>query len=130
MLAICTDEQEAEISGTANDLRSVRVAIIGLLSSAELFASLPVMARDPSPYTRSLSELIIQRSEGPTLVTATQVGLVVAGSDDSLARFSSWFNLPPEAQVGFHSHFEPLAGDPYHSADSLPLVVAISHAGA
>jgi hypothetical protein len=130
MLAICTDEQEAEIRGTADDLRSVRLAIIALLSSAEPSVSLPAVARDPSPYTRSLSELIIRRSEGPTLVTATQAGLVVAGSDDSLARFSSWFNLPTQAQTGYHTHFEPLAGDPYHSPESIPLVVAISHAGA
>lgn len=130
MLAICTDDNEAEVSGTANDLRGVRVAIISLLSSSELSASLPAVARDPGPYARSLAELIIRRSEGPTLVTATQTALVVAGSDDSLARFSSWFNLPSDVQQGYHSHFEPLAGDPYHSPESIPLVVAIGHAGA
>ena len=130
MLAICTDGQEAEISGNASDLRSVRITIIDLLSSAEASASIPAVAIDPSPYTRSLSELIVRRSDGPTLVTATETGLLVTGADDSLARFSSWFNLAPDAQPGDHSHFDPLPDDPYHSSDSIPLAVAISHAGA
>lgn len=130
MLAICTDDHEAEISGSASDLRSVRTAIIGLLSSSEASASLPAAACDPTPYTRSLSELVIRRTDGPTLVTTTEAGLVVTGSDDSLARFSSWFNLPPAPRPGHHAHFEPLPGDPYHSSESIPLLVAVSHAGA
>jgi hypothetical protein len=130
MLAICTDDQEAEISGTAHDLRKIRIAIVGLLSSADTSVSFAAAPRDPSPYSRALSELIIQHTSGPTLVTVTQTAVVVAGSDDSLARFSSWFNFPPEALASHHSHFEPMPGDAYHSAESIPLVVAISYVGA
>jgi len=126
MLAICTDDQEAEISGNADDLRKIRITIITLLSSAEHAVSCPVALCDPAPYLRSLPELLIRRGEGPTLITATRTGLEIVGSDDSLARFASWFNLSADAQPGHHSHFEPLPGDPYHSPDSIPLVVAIS----
>lgn len=129
MLTICTDDLEAEICGTASDLRGIRIAILRLISSAGSSASLPAAAIDPSPYTRVLPELIIQRSDGPTRVTTTETGLLIAGSDDSLARFSAWFDLPPETQPGDHSHFEPLPGDLYHSSESIPLVVAVSHAG-
>jgi hypothetical protein len=130
MLAVCTDDQEVEISGTANDLRAVHLAIIRLLSSDEISMSIPVAAVDPSPYTRSLPGLLFQRAVGPTLASVKDSGLVVAGSDDSLARFATWFNLPSDAQPGYHSHFEPLTGDQYHSSDSIPLVVALSQAGA
>ena|SRR5688572_4699436 len=130
MLAVCTDDQEAEISGTADELRNIRVAIVGLLSSSELSASIPAAPRDPTPYSRALYELTIQRASGPTLVTTTQASLIVSGSDDSLARFSTWFNFPADAQPGHHAHFEPMSGDPYHSPESIPLAVTIRHAGA
>ena len=130
MLAICTDGQEAEISGTADELRGVRVAIVKFLSTNKSSATLPAALTDPSPYTTTLSEFLIQRSSGLTLVKATQTCLVITGSDDSLARFSTWFNMPQDAPPGHHSHFEPLPGDPYHSSESIALVVAISNAGA
>jgi len=130
MLAICTDGDEIEISGTADDLRSVRVAIVGLLSSTDSSVSFAAALLDPTPYATALPKLTIQRTSGLTLVTITELGVVVAGSDDSLARFSSWFNLPSDAQPGHHSHFEPLPDDSYHSSESVPLVVAISNVGA
>ncbi len=130
MLAICTDDQEVEISGSADELRNVRVAIVGLLSSPDFSASLPAAHLDPSPYSRALPELTIQRASGPTLVTTTQSSLVVSSSDDSLARFSTWFNFPADARPGHHAHFEPMPGDPYHSPESIPLAITIRHAGA
>jgi len=125
MLAIRTDDKEAEISGTADDLRKIRVGVVSLLSSTENSASFKTAPSDPAPYPRALSELIVQRALGLTLVTVTQTALVVVGSDDSLARFSSWFNLPAEAQAGNHMHFEPMPDDAYHSSESVPLVIAI-----
>ena len=130
MLAICTDEREIEISGTADELRDVRLAIVSLLSSSELSLALPAASLDPSPFSRALVELIFQRTSGQTLVTTAQSSVVVSGSDDSLARFSTWFNILPDAQPGDHAHFEPMPGDPYHSPDCIPLIVSIRHADA
>jgi len=89
MLAICGDDQEIEISGTHDDFRKVRIAILGLLSSSELSATFPSATLDPFPYPRVLSDLIIRRTVGPTLVAATASSLLVSGADDSLALFST-----------------------------------------
>jgi hypothetical protein len=130
MIAICTDGAEVEISGTVNEFRAIRTALISLLSSSGLSVSFPAAPLDASPYPLALSELIINRRSGPTLAAITKSSIVVGGSDDSLARFSSWFNFSNGAQPGHHEHFEPVPGDPYHSSESVPIIITISQAGA
>jgi hypothetical protein len=129
MLTICTNDQEAEIRGTADDLYKVRMAIISLLSTNETSASVIATPCDPTPYLRTLSEFIIQRASGPTLISVAQTAILVTGCDDSLDRFSSWFNIPPDARIGYHSHFEPLPEDAFHSSESIPLIIALNDTG-
>ncbi len=130
MIAIRADDLEIEVSGTVDELREVSLTISALVSSAERSTSLPTSAVDPSPYPRTLTAMTIERSAGQTLVSATHSQLVVSGSDGSLSKFASWFEFPPDVQSGYHSHFEPLPNDPDHSADSVPVVVSVRHAGA
>lgn len=124
-LTISTDGNEVEIRGSSGALRSVRLAILKLLSSSVPSIRLPVTVRDPSPYTCSLTELVVERAEGPSLVSVTHGALSIVGCDDSLARLATWFDI----STGHHSHFEPLPDDPHHSAESIPLIIEASADG-
>lgn len=118
-LTIFTDGKEVEITGSPAALRSVRLAILKLLSSPIASIRLPVAVRDPGPYTCSLAELVVERAEGPSLVSVTQGALSITGCDASLARLATWFDI----STCHHSHFEPLPDDPHHSAESIPLII-------
>ena len=126
MIGIRADGDDIEISGTAAELREISTIIEALISSDELSATVLGRTIDPAPYARSVGSLKIQRTAGRTRVSETDSQVLVTGSDDSLARFASWFEFPPHSKSGNHSHFEPLADDPYHSPDSNSLVVSVS----
>jgi hypothetical protein len=126
MIAICQSGDEVELSGSTGDLQRIRAEIITLLSSENQDTSIRAAASDPAPYERCLSELTVRRADGKTLALVVGDALVVQGQDDSLARFSTWFNAPSTASPKWHSHFEPLPEDPWHSSDSVALVIAVA----
>ena len=130
MIVIRADDLEAEIAGTVEELREVSFTISALVGSSDRSAILLAAAGDSDPYPRALTEMAIERSTGPTLVSTTDSRLTVSGSDSSLSKFASWFEFPPGVPAGYHSHFEPLPGDPDHSSDSVPVIVSVRHAGA
>jgi hypothetical protein len=126
---ICTDLEEAEVTGTSETLHAVRVGIIRFISSNEQHIVFSAVNCDPAPYQKSLSSLKVIRGSGPTCVSVESDNLVISGSDESLARFSTWFEFPSNTSGGTHAHYEYFPGDPYISPDSLTLVIGISHAG-
>jgi hypothetical protein len=128
MIEIRATQDEADLSGSVEDLRGLREAILRLIDSSD--RTLVVAASsslDPSPYAFALPKLMVVRSSGPSQVQVeNQQVLIVSGADENLARFASWFDFDPEATVGVHAHFEHLPGNPYVAHDSLPLIVSVS----
>ena len=129
MLEIRANHYEAEISGTADELRAVEAAIRRFVSGNARSMTMPAASLDPSPYTRSLSAFVLERNANPTLVFVRGDSVVVAGSEQSLGKFASWFSLEPEPRAGQHAHFEPQPGDAFHSSDSMAVVVMVRDPG-
>ena len=130
MINICLSSGEADISGTVGELGEVALTLKGLVGSGEQLATIPAQPCDPSPYDLSLLELAFVRRPGPTSVSADARRLTVAGSDQFLTRFASWFEFPQDARHGSHNHFEPLPDDPDYSPESLALIVSVRQADA
>lgn len=127
MIAIRANANDADISGTAPELESIRLRVLRLINSADHFFQVAAAIRaHPDPYERVLRWLRVVRGSGPSRVQINGESLVVTGSDDNLARFASWFTFSPEAGPGEHGHYEHLEGDPYVAVDSVPLVVGIT----
>ena len=130
MITICVSTgEEADISGTIEELRDVALTLKALVGSGEQSAVIPAQPCDPAPYELSVLELAFTRSVGPTSVSADSRTLTVSGPDQFLAGFASWFEFPQGASRGAHNHFEPSPDDPGHSTDSLSLVVSVRHDG-
>jgi hypothetical protein len=130
MITICVSEGEADISGTASELREIALTLKALVGSGEHFATVPAQICDPSPYEKSLPALAFARHPGPVSISAGTSGLKVSGPDRFLEGFASWFEFPDNSPNGQHNHFDPMPDDPDHSADCLSLVVSVRHAGA
>jgi hypothetical protein len=127
MIAIIADEASVGINGSVADLESVRLKIAELVQSGDSSVMMDAAMIDPNPYPRTLRALEIRRGEGRTTITIAGDRVTVTGSDESLDRFSSWFHFPADAQQGRHAHFEPAPGDPFHSSESIPLIISLRH---
>jgi hypothetical protein len=130
MITIRVADQEADISGTVDELLEIAFTLKALVGSGDNSAIVPAQSCDPAPYDLSLAELAFTRRSGPTLVTSDGRRLSVFGPDLFLDSFASWFQFAQDAAPGDHAHFEPPPDDPDHSPDSLALVVSVRHAGA
>lgn len=130
MINICVSSGEADISGTVGELGEIALTLKALVGSGEQSAVIPAQPCDPSPYELSLLELAFVRRPGPTSVSADAGRLTVAGPDQFLAGFASWFEFPQDARHGSHNHFESLPDDPDHSPESLALIVSVRRADA
>jgi hypothetical protein len=128
MIKIRATEDEVDVSGSPEELRSIREAILRLIHSPDRTLAVAASTSfDPAPYAWALQELKVVRSSGPSRVRIEQQqGLVVSGVDENLIRFASWFEVGPQATIGAHSHFEHLPGSSYVAAESLPLVISVS----
>jgi hypothetical protein len=131
VITVRVTDEEADVTGSVEELQEIRAFIQRLVGSSEL--SLSIRADDaanPSPYTHSLREFRVLRGGDRTRVSVQDhETLVISGPDENLIKFSSWFDFTSDAKDGSHSHFEPLPDDCYVAADSLPLVVSVSSAG-
>ena len=118
---------ELDISGTADELRAVRRDILGLVKSGGARISFEAdSAIDPTPYESALSKLVIEKGQGPTLVSLKSDGEVhVAGSSYCLEAFASFFDFEPDTARGAHSHHEYYEGDEWIAPDSIPLVISV-----
>ena len=124
MLVIRQSNDEVELSASASELQAIRKQITVLLSSAEQSTHFPATHVNPAPYRQCLAGFNVRRTSGKTIVSVSGGYLVAEGCDDSLSRFSSWFNASPRGGVGSHVHFEPSVGDQWHSSESVALVVS------
>ncbi len=124
-MVIRTTADEAEISGSIHEFRAMRRLIRRLLASQDRVATVSAVPGNPAPYDNVLSVLVIHRTSGPCRVAIAGETLVVSGSDETLDGFASFFRFPKNGKQGRHAHFEYYPDNPYISADSLPLTIAV-----
>ena len=113
-------KSETLVSGTREDLHEVKRLL-------ERGGEATVAARtdgDPAPYTCWLGYLRIEPSDAPDTISVLGDALVLSAAPDGFVRLASFFDIPEEYTKGYHIHHEYIAGDPYVSESSLPVVIA------
>jgi len=130
MISISASQEEADISGSIDDLREIGLTIKALLLSATESVTLQAMKHDPAPFDRALTELTVIRRAGLSSVLIQGNALFVSTSAERLEELASCFFFADDAGHGHHFHFEPMPGDLDYSADSLALAVSVRRPGA
>ena len=122
-----TEGYGAEVSGGAAALAEVAFGIAALARQGG--GSWTVAARGDAgagPYAAAAHALVVAVGEGPARVRWRGDGVLEAcGDPESLAVLASFFEVPPDASEGWHTHHEAYEGHAWIASDSLPLVVAL-----
>jgi hypothetical protein len=131
MIEIRATESDRNVSGSPDDLQSVRAAIAHLVNTGESAVSICANgAANPKPYDFCIQELLIVTGNGPTRVQLRGTeSLVVCGAIENIEKFGSWFDYPASAESGAHGHYEFFEGNEYISSDSVPLVISVHFPG-
>jgi hypothetical protein len=118
---------EVDISGTADELQSVRQAILDLAQSDASQITIDAdSVIDPTSYKSALSKLIIRKAECPTKVSLkNEREIQVEGTADCLEAFASFFDFNSDDRKGAHSHYEYYEGNRWIAPDSMPLVISV-----
>lgn len=122
---------ELDISGTADELQSVRREIFKLAQSdASQIAFDANAAIDLEPYKSAFSKLIILKGQCPTKVSLmNEKEIKVEGSPYCLEAFASFFDFKSDAGKGAHSHYEYYEGNQWIAPGSIPLVISVKVQG-
>ena len=118
---------ELDISGTADELQTVRREILNLIeSNLEQISFAADLSVAPSPYESALVKLVVVKGECPTKISLTdEKEIQVEGTADCLEGFASFFDFKPDVGKGAHSHFEYYDGNEWVAPDSIPLVISV-----
>jgi len=120
---------EVDIRGAAGDLRRVREQVLSFLESSETVLAIrnPGAVFDPHPYEQAIPAIEVRKTLGPVKVSiASQSVLLVEGTPENILRFMSWFDVPQDAQRGWHNHFDCLDDSPFVAKDCLDVVVGVT----
>ena len=119
--------KELEVSGTVDELQSVRNQILALVENDiaqiafECDGSINSM-----PYDSVLSKFIVRKSQLPTKVSLENSNeLCVEGLPHCLEAFASFLDFEANSKSGRHSHYEYYEGNQWISPDSMPLVISV-----
>jgi hypothetical protein len=116
---------EYEVAGAPAELRGVadRLKRLATGGAEEVIAC--EAAFDPKPYADLLPRLRLSRKDAKDRVSASSDELVLSGSGEGLLRLASFFDMPDDAQDGFHVHHEFFPGTDFVAPDSVPLVITV-----
>jgi hypothetical protein len=94
---------EYEVAGAPAELRTVADRLKQLATSSEVEEVLVCDAAfDPKPYANLLPRLRLSRRDAKDRVSASREELVLSGSREGLLRLASFFDMPDDAEDGFH----------------------------
>ena len=125
MIRIRYSESEVEVAGPPAELRGVASRLTQLAKRGAEDVIACDVAFDPKPYTALLSRLRLSKKEGKDRVSISPGQLELSGSSEGLVRLASFFDMPADADHGFHVHHEFLSDDGFVAPDSRPLVVTV-----
>jgi predicted metal-binding protein len=127
MIEICHSNQgDIDLSGTPQELQAIAESIRELLDSD--LESVTIDAEtgyDPAPYDANVPLLRIRKGTGPGRVSLVDEALLIEGSPESLAKFTSYLGFAPDAQPSHHTHYEYWTGADWISPESMPLIIGI-----
>ncbi len=122
-----TAPNEVDISGTVEDLQTVKQLLLDVATSDSTFYEVEAETDfDPSPYASSLRRMVVIKSQGPVKATIIcDEYIQVEASGEKMEVFSSFFDFEPNTPSGHHCHHEYYEEDQYIAPDSVPLVISI-----
>lgn len=124
----CSNQNEVEISGTANELQAVSRGILALVQSGHFqiaFEANPLI--NPAPYDTVLKRMVVAKGQNPAKASVVDSKeLRVEGSLESLEAFASFFDFEPGAATGNHTHFEYYGHEDnrWVAPDSISIVIS------
>ncbi|MEH2073753.1 MAG: hypothetical protein V7K57_05090 [Nostoc sp.] len=126
MIQIRHGRDEIYITGTPEELRSVRHQILNLLQGHEIQANIVADDNfDPVPYHRRLDYLSICQTRGAVKLSVSANFLNVEGEASKLAVLAECFNFLDDSRRGSHSHIEYYEGHEWIASDSIPCVIGV-----
>lgn len=128
MIRIRQSEASAlDIEGTLSELQELRRAILGLAEAGDGSLTIPGnTVGSPEPYDAWLRKVVVAVGVGPTRVAVhDDVNLHIVGNPDCLRSLASFFDVPADAEEGWHTHHEYYDGNQWVANDSEPLTVSL-----
>lgn len=125
MIRIRHSHPEYEVAGSPGELRFVAECLKRLATAGEEEIVACDSAFDPRPYAAVLPRLRLLKKEGKDRVSASRDELALTGSSEGLARIASFFDMPEDAEDGYHVHHEFFPGNAFIAPDSLSLVITV-----
>ncbi|MEH1941522.1 MAG: hypothetical protein V7L01_15070 [Nostoc sp.] len=125
MIQIRYGQDEINITGIPEELRSIRHQILNLLQIHEVQVDISADANfDPAPYNR-LDSLLICQAIGAVKFSVSANFLKVEGEASKLAVLAECFNFSDSSRRGLHSHVEYYQGHEWIASDSIPCVIGV-----
>ncbi|MEH2204661.1 MAG: hypothetical protein V7K53_11355 [Nostoc sp.] len=126
MIQIRYSPYEIYITGTPEELRSVRHKILNLLQGDEVRTDIVADANfAPVPYHHRLDCLSIYQTRGAVKLSVSANFLNVEGEASKLAILAECFNFLDSSRRGSHSHIEYYEGHEWIASDSIPCVIGV-----
>jgi hypothetical protein len=118
---------ELDISGTVDELETVRQRILQLVEAGDQQIMVEADASiDPAPYDAALQRLLIAKGDCPTKISLrNKEEILIEGTADTLGVLASFFIFDDDAPDGDHSHYEHYEGNEWIDPDSIPLVISV-----
>src|ERR1051326_7835991 len=125
MIRIRYSKGEVDVAASPAELRDVarRLGQVAKVGGEDVIAC--DTAFDPKPFTALLSRLRLSKTEGKDRVSVSDDQLELSGASEALLRLASFFDMPDDADDGFHVHHEFLFEAGFVAADSQPLIVTV-----
>jgi len=127
MIVLYISDSGLEVSGTVDELLTVRQTIIDLAEGDHCTVSLETNhGVDPFPYSSVAQKLLFIKKQCPTKVSLlSKKTVLIEGSPENLKQLASFVDFEPEASSGRHAHYEYYDGNEWIASDSIPLVISI-----
>ncbi len=127
MIELYTSDNGLEISGTVDELQTVKQTIVDLAEGDHCTVALEANSEiDPFPYSSVARKLLFIKKECPTkLSLLNKTTVSIEGSPENLKRLASFLDFEPEAVSKRHARYEYCDGNEWIASDSIPLVISI-----
>ncbi len=115
-----------DIEGSYEELQAIHAGILAVSSGESAACTFRGdVIGGPQPYARWISQFTVSAGTGPTRVAVSGTEVRVDGDQECLRAFASFFDVPRDAQPGWHAHYEHYPGNRWVAADSEPTVVSL-----
>jgi hypothetical protein len=119
-------ESGVDLEGTRDELQEIRKAILAVSSGAPSTRAFTADSTgSPAPYAACLDRVVVSVGGGPTRIEVHASEVQVEGNRECLRGFAAFFDVPRNAEDGWHTHCEPFEGNRWVVSGSEPMTVSL-----